>query len=57
VNAIIGEGPVPVCVASYLPAGVDVTHIDVTPKAATLTLHAKNLVLSSSTLSTKGSCS
>lgn len=57
VNAIIGEGPVPVCVATYLPAGVQVTHIDVTPEAATLTLHATNLALSSSTLSTKGSCS
>jgi len=57
VNAIIGEGPVPVCVAGYLPAGVRLTHIDVTPQAATLTVHAKDLVLSSSTLASKGSCS
>lgn len=57
VNAIIGEGPVPVCVAGYLPEGVRVTHIDITPQAATLTLHAADIVLSSSTLSSRGSCS
>lgn len=56
VNAIIGEGPIPICVAKYLPAGVQVTHIDVTPEHATLTLHAAHVELSSAALSTTGTC-
>jgi LmeA-like phospholipid-binding len=56
-RALFGTNPVPVCVASSLPQGVQVTDIVVTPGHATITLDAKNLVLSEQALSTKGSCS
>lgn len=56
VNAILGQAPLSVCVAQYLPAGVEITNIAVTPTAATLSFAAKNLVLSGSALATKGSC-
>lgn len=56
VNAILGEKPLPVCVAENLPKGVEVTRISVTPAAATVTFAAANLTLSQATLTTKGSC-
>lgn len=56
VNAILRQKPLLVCVAQYLPTGVDVTQIAVEPKAATVTFDAKNLKLSKATLTTKGSC-
>jgi hypothetical protein len=54
--AALGQSPVAICVAQYLPAGVAVSAVDVTPTAATITLDAHNLVLSQATLSTRGSC-
>jgi hypothetical protein len=56
VTKLLGAKPLPVCVAQYLPKGVDVTKIDVNPKAATVTFHAADLALTSQTFSTKGSC-
>jgi hypothetical protein len=49
--------PLSICVAQYLPEGVQVDGVTVTPGEATIHLVAHDLVLSQSTLSTKGSCS
>lgn len=56
VERLLGSKPLPVCVAQYLPKGVDVTKIEVNPTVATITLHAADLSLSSTTFTTKGSC-
>lgn len=56
VTQLLRAKPLPVCVAQYLPKGVDVTKIDVNPKSAVLTFHAADLPLSAQTLSSKGSC-
>ena len=53
---ILGGQPIPVCVASALPEGVEVKGVSVRPEAATLELSARDLVLSAQTLATKGSC-
>jgi hypothetical protein len=56
VNALIDRGPLPVCVAQYLPKGVEVNQITVTPGHATVNLDAADLVLDEATLRSKGSC-
>ena len=55
-QALFGTKPVPICVASYLPQGVSVTDIQVSPGTATVTFDAPDLVLSQESLATKGSC-
>jgi hypothetical protein len=55
--AALGQTPVAVCVAQYLPVGFAVTAVDVTPMSATITVNAQNVVLSRATLGTRGSCS
>jgi hypothetical protein len=49
--------PLSVCVAQYLPAGVQVDDVTVVPGEATIHLTAHDMVLSQETLATKGSCS
>ncbi|MGO4689255.1 LmeA family phospholipid-binding protein [Glaciibacter sp. 2TAF33] len=56
VQRILGEEPLPICVAQYLPAGVDLTGVDVTPQRARITLHAPALRLTEEGLTTLGSC-
>jgi hypothetical protein len=56
VKALTDRGPIPVCVAQYLPDGVGVNEIAVTPGHATVKLDAANFVLSEGTLRSKGSC-
>jgi hypothetical protein len=57
VKRVLGQEPVRVCVAQYLPAGVQLTGVDVTPQRARVTLHAPDLRLTKEGLSTLGSCS
>lgn len=45
-----------VCVAQYLPAGVQITDVTIAPSVATVTLTGHDLVLSEETLQTLGSC-
>ncbi|MCU1635209.1 MAG: hypothetical protein JWQ68_448 [Cryobacterium sp.] len=54
---ILGQQPISICVAEYLPLGVELTGVDVTPERARITLHAPALVLSPDALRTLGSCS
>lgn len=56
VERILGEEPLPICVAQYLPAGVDLTAVNVTPQRARITLHAPSLRLTEEALTTLGSC-
>ena len=56
-QALTDNGPFPVCAAQYLPDGVKVSDIQVTPKAATVTLTASDFVLDEKFLHSKGSCS
>jgi hypothetical protein len=56
VAAITQRGPIPVCVAQYLPPGVGVNRIDIVPGHAAVHLDAKDLVFDGATLGSKGSC-
>jgi LmeA-like phospholipid-binding len=56
VQRILGQEPLRVCVAQYLPAGLDLTGVDVTPQRARITVHADSLRLTEESLSTLGSC-
>ncbi len=55
-DAILGSQSVSICTAQYLPDGVSVADIDVTPSEATVRLEATNIVFNDATLQTLGSC-
>ncbi|MGO4104649.1 DUF2993 domain-containing protein [Leifsonia sp. YAF41] len=57
VNLILGQKPVAICVAEYLPEGVTLTGVDVTPERLQITLASNTLSLSPDALNTLGSCS
>ena len=56
-GTVLGSKPLSVCVAQYLPKGVQVDDVTVQPGVATIHLNAHDLVLSQATLATKGTCS
>jgi hypothetical protein len=56
VETVLGDKPVRICVANYLPAGIDLTGVTVTPDRVRLALHAGALKLDEASLSTTGSC-
>jgi hypothetical protein len=56
-QALTSQGPFPVCAAQYLPEGVQVSDIQVTPGQATVTLTASDVVMDQKFLNSKGSCS
>lgn len=56
-QALTASGPFPVCAAQYLPDGVEVSDIQVTPNHATVTLTASDFVMDEKFLHSKGSCS
>ncbi|MCX7521154.1 DUF2993 domain-containing protein [Microbacterium sp. STN6] len=57
IRDLMASGPIPVCLATQLPKGVELSHIQVTPEAATLTFTAHDLPLTGSALSSRGTCS
>ena len=57
VDRLMGDDPIPVCVAEYLPEGVEVQQISVQPGSATVTLGATGISLDEQSLATRGSCS
>ena len=57
VERLLGDDPVPVCVADRLPDGVEVQQISVEPSGATVVLEANGLRLDEASLATTGSCS
>ena len=57
VQRVLGQTPISVCVAQYLPNGLEVTGVTVTPEFARVTVAATNtLKLNSESLNTVGSC-
>jgi hypothetical protein len=56
VDRLLGDDPIPVCVAEYLPEGVEVQQIAVEPGSATVTLGATGISLDEQSLATRGSC-
>lgn len=57
VKLILSKKPITVCVAQYVPEGVDLTGVNVTRERARLTLASNTLMLSKQSLTTLGSCS
>ncbi|TFC42516.1 DUF2993 domain-containing protein [Cryobacterium sp. TMT1-21] len=55
-SQVMGEKPVRICVASYLPDGVTLSGVTVTPERARLTLQSSSLTLNRASLTTLGSC-
>ena len=56
VDRLLGDDPIPVCVAEHLPAGVEVQQLTVEPTGATVALEADGLRLDEASLATLGSC-
>ena len=56
-SRILGDKPLPICVAEYLPTGVEVTGIDVVKGAATVHVAASDIVLDQKTFDSRGHCS
>lgn len=56
-QSLTDNGPFPVCAAQYLPDGVLVNDITVTPGQATVVLKASDFVMDEKFLHSKGSCS
>lgn len=56
VKLILQQAPIGVCVASYLPEGVELTGVDISPERARVTLDSNSLRLTAKSLTTLGSC-
>ncbi|MEV1130810.1 DUF2993 domain-containing protein [Agromyces sp. NPDC049794] len=56
VDRLLGDDPLTVCVAEYLPDGVDVHDLVVTPGAVTVELRAQDLMLDEASLARTGTC-
>lgn len=56
VNRLLGDDPIAICVAQYLPEGVQVSSIEIDPGVATVVLAANGFTLDEQSLATKGSC-
>ena len=57
VDRLLGDDPIPVCVAEHLPAGVEVQQLTVEPTGASVVLEADGLRLDEASLATTGTCS
>ncbi|MDR5701805.1 LmeA family phospholipid-binding protein [Agromyces aerolatus] len=56
IDAVLGGGPVEICVADRLPAGVQLSDVDVSDGAVDVRLVGTGLVLDRASLSSTGSC-
>jgi hypothetical protein len=56
VDRLLGEDPLAVCVAEYLPEGVDVHDLAITPGTVTVELRAQELMLDEASLARTGTC-
>ncbi|KFF59920.1 hypothetical protein JF66_07975 [Cryobacterium sp. MLB-32] len=54
---VLGQTPISVCVAKYLPAEVALSSVNITPERARITLESSTMVLSKQSLATLGTCS
>lgn len=55
-DRVVGDDPIAVCVAQYLPSGVMVNGIDIAGGTATVRLEAQGIMLDEASLATTGSC-
>jgi hypothetical protein len=55
-SLIAGQQPIRACVARYLPEGVTLTGVKVTPDRAQITLESSSLLLNRTSLTTVGTC-
>jgi hypothetical protein len=53
---VLGDDPIAVCVAQYLPEGVMVNDIEIAAGTATVRLEAQGIMLDEASLATTGSC-
>jgi len=56
VSRLLGDDPVPVCVAEHLPEGIGVTAVAVAPGAVRVELEGDDVVLGADAMSRTGSC-
>ncbi|UCR90163.1 LmeA family phospholipid-binding protein [Mycetocola spongiae] len=56
VDALLGREPVNICLADRMPEGAELQAIAVTPEAATLTVHMRDVVLNTDLLRNRGTC-
>lgn len=56
VDRLMGDDPIPVCVAEYLPEGVEVNDIQIGAGTATVRLEAQGIALDEASLARSGSC-
>jgi len=56
VGRLLGDDPLPICVAEYLPDGVEVNDITIAPGTATVELEARDITLDEASLTSTGSC-
>ena len=56
-SLVLGEEPLSICVARYLPEGVNLSGVNVTAERARITLESSALTLSRRSLTTLGRCS
>jgi len=56
VDRLLGGEPYPVCVAEYLPEGVEVNDVTVAPGELSVGIEASDVAYSVDTLETRGSC-
>jgi len=54
---VLGQAPISVCVADFVPQEVAVSSVRVTPERARITLESSTLVLTQQSLTTLGACS
>jgi len=53
---LLGQAPISVCVAQYVPADVAVSSVNVTPERARITLESSTMLLTKQSLATLGTC-
>jgi hypothetical protein len=56
VDRLLGDSPIPVCVAQYLPEGVEVSSIEIAAGVATVELEARGITLDEQSLARTGAC-
>lgn len=56
VESTLAERPITTCVATFLPEGVDVTGVNVTPERVRLTLESSTMKLNKAALTSRGAC-
>ncbi|WEO78312.1 DUF2993 domain-containing protein [Cryobacterium sp. SO2] len=57
IDLVLGDEPISLCMAGYLPQGVTLSGVETTPARARITLESSTLTLTEQSLTTLGTCS